>query len=45
MVCFHNFGGAVAAEGILCYPQVKKDVIKLQQVISKHEQPFIPTAI
>ena len=37
--CFHNFGDAIAAQG------VRKGVIKLWQIISKHKQAFIPTAI
>ena len=35
----------VAAQGIICHLRVRKDVIKLQQIISKHKQAFIPTAI
>ena len=30
---------------VLCHPLVRKDVIKVQQIISKHKQAFIPTAI
>ena len=29
--CFHNFGGAIAAQGVICHPRVRRiGVIKLQ---------------
>ena len=43
--CFHNFGGAIAAQVVYCHPRVIKGVIKLQEIISKHKQAFIPTTI
>ena len=43
--CFPSFGGAIATQGVICHPRVRKDVIKLQQIISKHNQAYIPTAI
>ena len=42
---FHNFESAIAAKGVICYPRVRKGVIKLQQIICKHNQAHIPTAI
>ena len=30
---------------VLCHPRVRKGVIKLQQIIGKHKQAYIPTAI
>ena len=43
--CFHNFGGAIDAQGVTCHRRVRKGVIKLQQIISKHKQAYNPTAI
>ena len=37
-VCFHNFGGAIDAQGVICYPRVTKGVITLQQIIIKLKQ-------
>ena len=45
LFCFHNFRGVIATQGIICHPGVRKVVIKLQQILSKHKQAFIPTAI
>ena len=36
--CFHYFGGAIAAQNVICHPRVRKGVIKLQVIISKHKQ-------
>ena len=43
--CFNNFGGVIAAQSVICHPRLRKGVIKLQQIISKHKQAYIPTAI
>ena len=43
--CFHNFGGAIATQGVITHSRVRKGVIKLQQIISKHKQAYIVTAI
>ena len=43
--CFHNFGSVIAAQGVISHPGVRKGIIKLQQIISKHKQAYIPTAI
>ena len=43
--CSHYFGAVIAAQAANCHPRVRKRVIKLRHVISKHEQAFIPTAI
>ena len=37
--------GVTAAQGVICHPRVRKGVIELQQIISKHKQAYIPTAI
>ena len=37
-VCFHNFGGAIDAQGVICHPRVTKGVIILQQIIIKLKQ-------
>ena len=36
MFCFNNFWGVTAAQGVIYHPRVRKAVIKLQQIISKH---------
>ena len=36
--CFHNFESAIADQGMICHPRVRKGVIKLQQIISNHKQ-------
>ena len=28
--CCHNFGGAIATQGVICHKPIKKGVIKLQ---------------
>ena len=43
--CCHNFGGIIAAQGVLCHQRFRTGVTKLQQIISKDKQSFIPTAI
>ena len=43
--CFQNFGGVIAAQGVIYHARVRKYVIKLQQIINKHKQAFISTAI
>ena len=45
LFCFHYLGGVIAVQSVKCHPRTRKDVIKLQQIISKHKQPFIQTAI
>ena len=42
---FNNFWGVIAAQGVICDPWVRKGVIKLQQIISKRKQTFIPIPI
>ena len=36
----HNFDGVIAAQGVISHPRVRKGVIKLQQIISKHKHIF-----
>ena len=43
--CFHNFEGVIAVQCVICNRQIRKGVIKLKQIVSKHKQAFIPTAI
>ena len=43
--CFHIFRSVITAQGVICNPQVRKGVIKLQQIIIKHKQAFILTPI
>ena len=45
ILCFHNFGDVIAAQCIICHPQVRKGVIELQQIISKHKHAYISTPI
>ena len=33
----------IAAQDVICQPQVRIGVIELQQIISKHKQAYIPT--
>ena len=40
---FHYFGCVIAAQGVIYHPRVRIGVIKLQQIISKHKQAFIPS--
>ena len=37
---FHYFGGVIAAQGVICRPQVRKGAIKLRQIISKNKHLF-----
>ena len=36
----HYFGGVIAAQGVMRHPRVRKGVIKLRQIISKHKHLF-----
>ena len=42
---FTILGDVIAAQGVIYNPRVRKGVIKLQQIISKHKQAYIPTAV
>ena len=44
-ILFSQFWGVIAAQGVICHPQLRKGVVKLQQVMSKHKQAFTTTAI
>ena len=39
-ICFRYFGGVIASQGVIRHPRVRKGVIKLRQIISKHKHLF-----
>ena len=45
MICFQYFLGVIAAQSVVYHPRVRKGVIKLRQIISKHKQAFNATVI
>ena len=42
---FYYFWGVIAVQGVIYHQRVRKGVIKLQRIISKLKEAFIPTAI
>ena len=42
---FTVLGVLLPTQGVISHPRVRKGVMKLQQIISKHKQAYIPTAI